>query len=246
MDFGLEDCKVDFKEKKLCVVQTAFLLCLLLFTLSVGIQEKERKESAARAMVFILDNGFGGNGSVYKIKPDELVIVTTYHLLQNGNAVTVIFPDNISTEGTVTGINIEHDVGFVSVNTENIPYETLEKIAGIRTKDSVYDSLKQGDIMAYCFLSYDGKFVCMENFHGTIGDMNFYVEDFNDYLIYNYCKIKPGMSGCAVVAEDGSYLGMAIGGYDNESAALSIRVIDKVYEELESLGKVNTFKGIRR
>lgn len=225
------------KEMRVRIGATVLTLCMLLFVLTVGIQEKERKDSALKAMVFIEDNGYGGNGSVYKIDEDVLVIVTTYHLLQNGGDVTVRFPDNRAVEGKVLGVNEKHDVGFVTVQVEDVPYETLENVSAIQTKQSMYESLEQGDYMEYCFLSYDGVFVCQEIYQGSIGHMNWYVPDFDDHLIYNYCEVRPGMSGCAAVAADGSYLGMVIGGYDNESAALSIKVIDKVYQEIEEFTK---------
>lgn len=228
-----EDFRLYIKGKKTRWGAVTAVLCMLLLVLIVGIQEKERKDSALKAMVFIEDNGYGGNGSVYKINKEELVIVTTYHLLQNGEDVTVRFPDNRAVEGKVLGVNKKHDVGFVTVGIEDIPNETVETVSAIQTKQSIYDSLEQGDYMEYCFLSYDGVLVNQEIYQGSIGHMNWYVPDFDDHLIYNYCEVRPGMSGCAAVAADGSYLGMVIGGYDNESAALSIRVIDKVYQELE-------------
>ena len=228
-----EEFDLFIKEKKFRLGTVAAVLFMLFFVLLVGNQENERKESALKAMVFIEDNGYGGNGSVYKINEEGLVIVTTYHLLQNGEDVTVRFPDNRAVEGKVLGVNQKHDVGFVTVRIEDIPADTRENVAVVQTKQSMYDSLEQGDYVEYCFLSYDGVFVNREINKGSIGHMNWYVPDFDDYLIYNYCDVRPGMSGCAAVAEDGSYLGMLIGGYENESAALSINVIDKVYQELD-------------
>ena len=40
------------------------------------------------------------------------------------------------------------------------------------------------------------------------------------------------MSGCAAVAEDGSYIGMMIGGVDNESGALSAKTIADIYASM--------------
>ena len=194
-------------------------------------------ESALRAMVYMENNGAGGNGSIYKITKDEVIIVTTYHLLQNGETISIRFHDNMYVEGSVSGVNEEHDVGFVKIPLEEVPSETAKRIGAIQRNADLYDSLAQGDYVEYLFLSYDGVFVCQESHKGAIGDMNWYVEDFNDELIYNYCEVQPGMSGCAAIAEDGSYIGMVIGGYENESAALSIRVIDKVYQELEDFTK---------
>ena len=227
-----EEFSLLIKEKRFRRATVAIVFFMQLFVLVVGIKENERKDSALKAMVFIEDNGYGGNGSVYKIDEEELVIVTTYHLLQNGEDVTVRFPDNRAVEGKVLGVNEEHDVGFVTVQIEDILADTMQNVSAVQTKQSTYNSLEQGDDMQYCFLSYDGVFVNQEINKGSIGHMNWHVPDFDDYLIYNYCDVRPGMSGCAAVAEDGSYLGMVIGGYDNESAALSIHVIDKVYQEL--------------
>ena len=195
------------------------------------------QDSAIKAMVYMESNGAGGNGSVYKITEEEVIIVTTYHLLQQEETLGVRFYDNIYVEGIVMGVNQEHDVGFVRIPLNEIPEETIERISCIQRNDSLYDSLTQGDAVEYHFLSYDGIFVCQESRTGTIGDMNWYVADFDDYLIYNYCEVQPGMSGCGAIAEDGSYIGMVIGGYDNESAALSIQVIDKVYQKLENFTK---------
>lgn len=246
---------MNLKKRLLCFGAVAAILCIAFLGVIMEMQEKgkneiiqneiiksgttgnERKENAKKAMVYMQNGDSGGNGSIYKIEEDELIIVTTYHLLQNAEVIGLRFYDNTYVEGTVLGVNEEHDVGFVTVKKEEIPDATLQKVASIQTEQTTYDSLVQGDPMEYCFLSYDGLFVCQESYYGTIGDMNWYVEDFGDYLIYNYCEVQPGMSGCAAIAEDGSYIGMVIGGYDNESAALSIRVIDKVYQELASFSK---------
>ena len=59
------------------------------------------------------------------------------------------------------------------------------------------------------------------------------IEDFGDYFIYNYCDVEAGMSGCAAVAEDGSYIGMMIGGAINESGTLSAKIIEEIYKSVE-------------
>lgn len=205
--------------------------------ISINTEENIDPDSVIRAMVYMENNGAGGNGSIYEITEDEVIIVTTYHLLQNGETISIRFHDNMYAEGSVIGVNEKHDVGFVKIPLNEIPGDTVQRIKAIQRNDSMYDTLSQGSPMAYHFLSYDGIFVCQETREGSIGAMNWYVEDFDDELIYNYCKIQPGMSGCAAVAEDGSYIGMVIGGYENESAVLSIRVIDKVYQELKEFTK---------
>ena len=90
-----------------------------------------------------------------------------------------------------------------------------------------------GDYMEYRYLEWNGGHVSSTSRAGSIGHMNWYIEDFDDYFIYNYCDVQPGMSGCAAVSETGNYIGMMIGGVDNESGALSAKVIEKIYLEME-------------
>lgn len=196
-------------------------------------------EDVIKTLVYLenKDNYSAGNGCVYQITEDTVIIVTTWHLLENSESISVWFHDNAYAEGSVMGVNEKHDVGFVKIPRKEVPDETVKRIKAIQRNDRGYDLLKQGDEISYPFLSYDGVFVCQESRIGTIASMNWYVEEFGDELIYNYCEVQPGMSGCAMVAKDGSYIGMVVGGYENESVALSIRVIDQVYEQLKDFTK---------
>ena len=225
------------KRKIIPILGMVIVTVFFVYVFVIGRSKTETKdvidpESAIKAMVYMESSKAGGNGSVYKITEEEIIIVTTYHLLQDSETIGVRFYDNMYAEGNVIGINEKHDVGFVKIPLDEIPGDTVQRVKAIQRNDSMYASLIQGSSMAYYFLTYDGTFVCQEIYEGSIGAMNWYVEEFDDELIYNYCKIQPGMSGCATVAKDGSYIGMVIGGYENESVALSIRVIDQVYEEL--------------
>lgn len=208
------------------------MLCLICFGI-VRKQTKEIYDSASKAMVYIINEEQGGNGSVYKIEDDRLVIVTTYHLLQDSERVTVYFPNQTYAEGSTIGVNEEHDVGFVEVGIAQVPEEALKQIASVQYDEAAYNELKSGDYMEYRYLEWNGGHVSATSRKGSIGHMNWYIEDFDDYFIYNYCDVKPGMSGCAAVAEDGSYIGMMIGGASNESGALSAHIIEKIYAEID-------------
>ena len=87
--------------------------------------------------------------------------------------------------------------------------------------------------MEYRYLEWNGGHVSSTSQKGSIGHLNWYIEDFDDYFIYNYCDVTPGMSGCAAVSEDGTYIGMMIGGIDNESGALSVKKIEEIYASME-------------
>ena len=215
------------KRKK--VSSAVIVLLTLLLVLAVGIQQNTKYNSATKAMVYITNEGYGGNGSIYDVKSDSLVIVTTYHLLQDSEEVMVYFPTQDIVPGKVLGVNEKHDVGFIEIRTEDIGFETLEDLSCVYYDKKIVDELEIDDAMEYRFLEWNDGNVSSVKHKGKIGHTNWYIDDFDDYFIYNYCEVAPGMSGCAAVAEDGSYIGMMIGGVDNESGALSAKTIADIY-----------------
>jgi len=215
--------------KRKQIFSIVIVLLTLLLLLSVGIQHQKKYESASRAMVYITNEGYGGNGSIYQLTVNELIIVTTYHLLQDSEEVMVYFPYPAIVKGTVIGVNKQHDVGFVKVSTEDITEEMIKELSAVYYNENLIDELKIDDAMEYRFLEWNGGNVSAVTHKGKIGHTNWYIEDFDDYFIYNYCDVELGMSGCAAVTEDGSYIGMMIGGVDNESGALSARTIAEIY-----------------
>lgn len=229
----------DYKDMKVKAKATYVLgiSCIVIIALlCIGIMQEKKEErynSAFKAMVYITNRNQSGNGSIYKIEEDKLIIVTTYHLLQDAENVMVYFLNQTIAPGKVIHVNEEHDVGFVEVECANLTDETRKQIAAVEHDEKVYDSLNAGDFMEYRYLEWNGGHVSATAQKGSIGHMDWYIEDFNDYFVYNYCDVVPGMSGCAAVAEDGSYIGMMIGGVSNESGALSAKVIEKIYSEIE-------------
>ena len=144
----------------------------------------------------------------------------------------VYFPSQTIVLGTVLGVNEKHDVGFIEVRTEDIGFETLEDLSCVYYEEKAVNELEIDDAMEYRFLEWNDGNVSSVKHKGKIGHTNWYIDDFDDYFIYNYCEVAPGMSGCAAVTEDGNYIGMMIGGADNESGALSAKTIAELYESM--------------
>lgn len=218
--------------KRKQIFSAVIVLLALLCVLAVGIQQNTKYISASKAMVYITNEGYGGNGSVYDVKENSLVIATTYHLLQDSEEVMVYFPSQAIAPAKVLGVNEKHDVGFVEVELADIDNKTLKTTDSIYYDEKAVNELEIDDAMEYRFLEWNDGNVSSVKYEGKIGHTNWYIEEFDDYFIYNYCEVAPGMSGCAAVAEDGSYIGMMIGGVDNESGALSAKTIADIYESM--------------
>lgn len=219
------------KRKQVCFIAIVgmVIICTIYFRLS----KSAIYESATKAMVYITNQEQGGNGSIYKIEDDRLIVVTTYHLLQDSDTVMVYFQDQTIAEGNVIAVNEKHDVGFVVVDNSQLTTASLAELSSVVYDKASFDKVEAGDAMEYRYLEWNGGHVSATSQKGSIGHMNWYIEDFDDYFIYNYCDVTPGMSGCAAVAEDGTYLGMMVGGASNESGALSAQTIEKIYADIE-------------
>ena len=128
--------------KRKRVYSAVIVLLTLLLVLAVGIQQNTKYNSATKAMVYITNEGYGGNGSIYDVKSDSLVIVTTYHLLQDSEEVMLYFPAQDIVPGKVLGVNVKHDVGFIEVRTEDIGFETLEDLSCVYYDEKQLMNLK--------------------------------------------------------------------------------------------------------
>ena len=78
-----------------------------------------------------------GSGTIISKTDSEILILTSYHVVEGGSSLYVTFNDNTNAEGTVKSADEAKDIVIVSVPTENIEADTLNNIsaATISTED---------------------------------------------------------------------------------------------------------------
>lgn len=78
-----------------------------------------------------------GSGTIISKTDSEILILTSYHVVEGGSSLYVTFNDNTNAEGTVKSADEAKDIAIVSVPTENIEADTLNNIsaATISTED---------------------------------------------------------------------------------------------------------------
>ena len=202
-----------------------FLVPFLVYVINKSDLESKNIYSTA---VYVEAGGYHGNGSIIKKGKDDIVIVTTKHLLDKGNHVDVTFWGAETKEGNIVYVSENHDIGFIKVPTDSLSDKTYQNISSIKYRKSVYKILKQDNIMQYIWLNMEGSCDIKK---GRIGNPSWYVEEFHDDMLYNYCSANAGMSGCGAFTVNNYYIGMLIGGYDNESACLPLPTILKIYKD---------------
>ena len=70
-----------------------------------------------------------GSGTIISKTDSEVLILTSYHVVEDGSSLYVTFNDNTNAEGTVKSADEAKDIAIVSVPTENIEADTLNNIS---------------------------------------------------------------------------------------------------------------------
>lgn len=83
-----------------------------------------------------------GSGTIIQANDKELLILTSYHVVEGCSSLYVTFTDDESVEGSVKAASQDTDIAIVSVPMEDIPQATLDsiKVATLST-----DSVKVGE-----------------------------------------------------------------------------------------------------
>jgi hypothetical protein len=121
----------------------------------------------------------------------------------------VTFENKESCSASILKENKEMDVVFLSVEKDDVS-EDYCSVSDISTDSDAALSLGQ---TIYMVDANTG-----DTYAGSIANPSVYSEDFNMDMIYCYCDVTPGMSGTGLFAEDGSYLGILLGGSDEAEA----------------------------
>ncbi|MGN0431481.1 MAG: serine protease [Lachnospiraceae bacterium] len=162
---------------------------------------------------------YAGQGVVYAKKENTAYILTTRHLMEGvetGDFCTVTLFDGTEKEAVLIYCSETADAAFLMLETEG----NLEPVLCDRTQ---FDMLKEGDaVAAYSIadttpVQTEGKILCSW----------VYLEDFALDMMLLKLDAEAGMSGCAILTEDGSFAGILCGVSENgEAAVLPFSVIE--------------------
>lgn len=179
-----------------------------------------------------------GSGVVFQITPEKIIIVTNRHVLSYWEeAVSYVqFPQGFFTQARILGTSAEHDIGFLAVDNQEFDYRELEQLQYVHWDLDSYQTMKAGDTMFCTGASDEMEEDITDGFYqGSIGDMNYYIDDFGEYMIYAYGYAKEGMSGGGTFDPYGNFIGMISGAtMSGETASVPLPAILEAYEEIRA------------
>jgi serine protease Do len=157
-----------------------------------------------------------GSGIIYKLRNDDLLIITNHHVIADANGVEVTFSDNTHLPGDIIGYDSRNDLAVISVSLEDIDNSDLSDITVATFGDS--EALEVGEL-AVAIGNPLGKEFSNTVTAGVVSAVNreITISETSLTLIQTDAAINPGNSGGALVNSNGEVIGINTAKYVNES-----------------------------
>lgn len=160
---------------------------------------------------YVQDTESAGSGIIIGQTEEEIYIATNNHVVANSTQLTVNFIDNQTVTAEIKGTDSSTDLAVVSVDINDIPSETMEKIKVATLGDSGKLKVGEGAVAIGNALGYGqsvttGVISALER-EVTVQDEQTGASITND-LIQTSAAINPGNSGGALLNMKGEVIGI--------------------------------------
>lgn len=191
-----------------------------------------RKEEKPSFGVTVRAGEYTGQGVVYRQQGDRLYIVTAGHVLDalaDGDGCRIAFDGKEEWEAKVLYRSETADVAFLEVHMNS--GET--RMQAVSVSREHFDSLADGDRL-WAVSAAGGSVVRME---GELLYFWVYLEDFSLDMMLAKMDCRAGMSGCAIVEENGYFVGILCGVSETKEAAiLPYSIIESEWSQMVGRG----------
>ena len=151
-----------------------------------------------------VDAGYG-SGTIISQNSTELLILTSYHVVDGSSSLYVTFTDGTSVDGAIKSQSEADDIAIVSVPLANIPEETLNsiKIARLSTEEAQVGegAIVIGNAMGYG-MSVTSGIISATNRQITVNGKTLTV-------MQTDAAINSGNSGGCVLNKNGEVIGIS-------------------------------------
>lgn len=171
---------------------------------------------ARRSVVKVVVKDSVGSGIVWKIDDENIVVVSSRHLLMKDVKAKVTFCNEESAVAEIIGYSQQYDVGFLKIDCEKVTANVLRDIYEAVPVEYEVDGAESADRpVLQIGADINGD---KEHFStGSILGVGF-EPVFNTNVLKTKCYSKAGMSGGGVFDAGGRFLGMISGGAVAEDA----------------------------
>lgn len=172
----------------------------------------------SRCIVRVEMGKYAGNGVIWRMEEEGMVIAANKHLLREAAYGMVTFPDGTLLQAEIMAFSQEYDLGFLLIPRNNLTSEVLRECYEVRTKGRT-----EGEKVIQIAYSQENVKGCYEG--SVVGET--FVPEFQTSMLETRCYSKAGMSGGGVFDEEGFLIGMIAGG--EAEAGASVRESEITY-----------------
>ena len=212
-----------------------------------GERVQEAKRITARCCVRLDVAGeeaeYYGSGVVWDQRDGRLILATAGHLLREGEVLRVVFYDGTAVSGRTIGISSSFDVGFVEAEWAETPSEAgtgteTPAEAGAETETPALVSLHQRrfdtlDAYSPLFVMASAPDGCADLIlDASLQERAWYREEFGSDVMILSGSAQQGASGAGVFDGCGSFVGLLLGGAEEQIAVLSMEQVNQAGAEV--------------
>lgn len=198
-------------------------------------------EELKKSIVRIEVDKTAGSGIVWSIEEGKIIIVSSRHLIEQGDKPVVIVYDGTMLVAKVEGCSDVSDVGFVSIEygngENNNSDDILNKINPVCPR--IYEGIENINIVQIASSAEPAG-----DLYTGYADSIIYVPQLGENMLQTKCYSKAGMSGGGVFDNEGFLLGMIAAGdvdsseTENRDAdttySIPVETIEQVYKKLHN------------
>lgn len=168
------------------------------------------------------------SGVIIGMDEEKVTVVTAGHLMKGYEQGIITFADGTVGFGDVEYSSENPDMCLMTFKNEYLDESELDRLKAAEVDMDYYEALDTDDRLILVGSAVSTGSNATE---GKTAARDFYVEDFDNRMLYIYADVFPGMSGCGVFNEYGYLMGILAGGTDSgEAVAVPL---DQIIEEWE-------------
>ena len=195
------------------------------------LSEEELIKMLQKPTVMITVGSSHASGVIVRNDDSGIVIASVTHLMDGYDQGIIRFSDGHAGFADVVYCDAESDITLLRIKRSDMDVAFADSLAAAAIDEEAYKALKVDDTMYVVGSAVDtAANVCK----GTFKAFDYYVPEFDQYLLYLYCDVFAGMSGSGVYTGSGFFCGLVAGGSDEGET-----VVIPLPDILDSLEKIN-------
>lgn len=197
---------------------------LVLFTAFTGCKkepdklqsEEEIIEALLAPTVMITVGDSHASGVIIENSSERIVIASVSHLTNGDYDQGIItFSDNHAGFADVMVDDAKLDVCLLSIKKSEMDASFAESLETAKIDIAEYENLVTDDEVFVVGSLFQGSLNVTK---GKFKAKDYYVPEFDQYMMYLYCDVFEGFSGSGVYNRNGYLVGLLAGGSDNSEA----------------------------